>query len=55
MRCVKREIVEDHGDYVVVVEHLEPHPDGPFIVFTPMDQDEPAWAQHRIQEPKSRA
>lgn len=51
MSVDRRDVIEDHDDYVVVVEWLKPDPKGPYLVMS--DYDEPTWAARRFHEPKS--
>lgn len=51
MSVDRREIVENHDDYVVVVEHLKPDPKGPYLVMS--DYAEPTWAKRKFKEPRS--
>ena len=48
MSVDRREIVEVHDDYVVVLEHLKPDPRGPFLVMS--DYGEPEWATLKTVE-----
>jgi hypothetical protein len=50
MSVDRREIVEVHDDYVVVVEYLKPDPNGPYWVMS--DYDEPTWAARKFEEPR---
>lgn len=50
MRLDRREIVEVHDDYVVVIEHLTPDPAGPYLVMS--NYDEPTWAKRKVTEPR---
>jgi hypothetical protein len=45
------EVVEEHDDYVVMVEWLKPDPKGVYLVMS--DYDEPTWAARRFEAPRS--
>lgn len=51
-RVASRQIIKDEGDYVIVRENLEPHPEGPILVRT-YDDREMKWAVYDVYEPKA--
>jgi hypothetical protein len=50
-RVASRQIVKDMGDYVIVRENLEPHPEGPIMVRT--DDRTLYWATQDVWEYKA--
>lgn len=51
-RVASRQIIKDCGDYVIVRENLEPHPEGPILVRDDDDR-EVKWATHELLEHKA--
>lgn len=49
MSVARREVVEVHDDYIVVIDHLKPDPKGMYCVMS--DHAEPAWATRKYMEP----